>query len=141
QMRFEELGQALGYRTLRTFNKSLPTDGVWLTQSDNAGIGILPVVALEVIVTEGVKQMRGSIATLAEVSAALGVLLFQDDEVGRGLIRRGHSAAEAELLIARRLTWLRDEAHRKSQRIAVWTFGELVNRHRLVCRGASARAA
>jgi hypothetical protein len=140
QRLFGELGQALGYEPARIFTRHLPTDGVWFTASDNGGLGVLPVLALEVVVTEGIKSMRGSIATLIQVSAALGVVLFQDQEVRRGLIRRGRSAEQANQIIISRLNWLREEVHRKPQRLTVWTFDELLTRHRLACNTKIAHA-
>lgn len=135
QAMFQALGAALGYVTARTWSRALPTDGVWLSQTDNGGLGILPIAALEVVVSEGVKQMRGSIATLMEVSPAVGVIVLQDHEIRRGCIRDGMSADAVQRLIAHRTCWLANEVRAKSQRIVVWAFDELAAR----CRFATAR--
>jgi hypothetical protein len=133
QRLFSELGQALGYCALRTWTKAAPTDGVWLTRGDNGGLGRFPVAALEVVVSEGVKAMRGSIATLIEVSPCVGIILLQDHEIRRSLIRSGLSAEQATMATCRQLAWLRAETYRKQQRLDVWSFDELVTRHELTC--------
>jgi hypothetical protein len=107
---------------------------VWVTAGDNGGIGHVPVAAIEVIVSERAKTMRGSIATLAAVSPALAVLLVQNCEIRRGLIKRGMSSEQAENSLARQLSWLRHEVNGKSQRFAVWTYEELARRHELAFR-------
>jgi len=134
QRLFQELGNALGYRASLIWTPRLPTDGVWLTRTDNGGIGVVPVAALEVIVSEGAKSMRGSIAVLSNVSPALGVLLIQEDEIRRRLIRKGHPELRVEQSIERQTEWLGAEIQKAQQRLVIWTYAELARRHKMACR-------
>jgi len=81
QVLFERLGQQLGYRARRSWTRQYPTDGVWLLDASHVGFDELPVAALEVVVSETGKALRGSISTLEMVSPALGILLVQDQEI------------------------------------------------------------
>ena len=77
----------------------------------------LPVVALEVVVSESAKTMKGSMDTLAEVSPALGLLVIHELEIRRGMIRQMEQA--------------QDRITRHQQRIVVWSFAQLQRRFEL----------
>jgi len=55
--------ERLGYRCRRTWTREHPTDGVWLLDTPHLALDQLPVAALEVVVTETGKALRGSIST------------------------------------------------------------------------------
>ncbi len=126
---FLHLGELQGYRPQRSFSPDHPTDGVWFR--DDWELGPVPVVAAEVIVTEGKKSMRGSIATLEAVSPAIGIVIFNDDEVRRGLVRVGRDADVIEHRLNRAVGHLKEFASTSKQRIHVWRFEQLQRRHQL----------
>jgi hypothetical protein len=128
---FLRLGQRLGYRSKRTWSREHPTDGVWLLDAPHLGHADLPIVALEVAVTEGAKALRGSIATLEAVSPALGVLLIQEREIRRGLIRSGVAPEVATTHLNGLLRLAAADLSRSRQRIELWTFEQLQRRARL----------
>jgi len=121
QRKFLELGQALGYRTARSFSPDAPADGVWMT---SCPLGV-PVVAAEVIVSEGLKARRGSVATLERISPALAVLIYDPDEARRRAYRRGAAEAEAEGAVRRLEDSLRALAAESRQRFQVWALDSL----------------
>jgi len=131
QMQFERLGRQLGYRCRRSWTRQHPTDGVWLLDTPQVGFDELPVAALEVVVSETGKALRGSISTLEMVSPALGVLLVQDHEIRRGLIRAGASPEAAAQHVSRLLAAAEADLARCRQRIALWTFDQLQRRTRV----------
>src|SRR5262245_37969586 len=132
QEMFLAMGRALGYQVRRTWSPELPTDGVWLSPAESGGFGGLPVVALEVIVTEGPKTVKGSIQTLATVSPALGVVCVQDEEIRRGLIRAGASPEDVERRLRRQHEHIETQLARSLHRIELWSFGQLRRRFRLI---------
>jgi hypothetical protein len=89
------------------------------------------VVALEVAASETPKVWRGSIAVLEEVSLALGILLLQDEQMRRRLVREGVKPEIVDGLIADTLTTMRTTALRARQRIQVMTMAELRYQHRV----------
>jgi hypothetical protein len=124
QIMFEEIGRGLGYEVRRTWSRNLPTDGVWLGVLDGP-LGDLPMVAIEVVVSEGLKSVRGSLHTLTAVSPALGILCLQDEEIRRGLIRAGLPSVHAARRLERQRGEIEQEAERWPQRIEVWGFSKL----------------
>jgi hypothetical protein len=131
QFMFDRLGKALGYRTRRTWSRQLPTDGVWLLPGSELLLPDAPAVALEVAVSEGPKQIKGSIDTLAEVSPALGVLVINEREIRRSALRKGIRAEVVERQVEEKFTAARDRITRHQQRITVWSYAELEHRYRL----------
>jgi hypothetical protein len=129
---FLAMGRALGYQTRRTWSAELPTDGVWVSPLASAPAGGLPIVALEVIVTEGPKTAKGSIQTLAAVSPALGIVCLQDEEIRRGLIRAGVIPQEAERRLLRQHDLIEEQFRRCTQRIELWSFGNLRRRYQVI---------
>lgn len=130
QFLFERLGREMGYAYRRTWTVGLPTDGVWMLDETLSVGAELPIAALEVVVSEGPKTMKGSIDVLAEVSPALGILCINEVEIRRGLIRRGHSAEIAEKRIASLMAQAEDRIGRSQQRLAVWSYAQLEQRYR-----------
>ena len=122
---FLSTGRRLGFHPKLTWTREYPTDGVWLTPERGPAVPHLPVVALEVVVSESPKSVRGSIATLEAVSPALGVLLIQEEEIRRGLIRRGFNCEEA----AERLRRVKEGAdafiRTSRQRLERWSYRRL----------------
>lgn len=123
QTTFCDLGRARGFTPKLTFSPTLPTDGVWLAESV-AGT-VMPVVAIEVLVSESRKTIRGSVLTLELVSPALGIVLVHEEELRRRHIRSGGSGAEAD----RRVQMVRQQAEQLAaasrQRLEVWSFQQL----------------
>src|SRR5689334_12840631 len=100
---FERVGRQLGYRTRRSWTRALPTDGVWVVNG-HPGLSDLPLVALEVAVSEDPKQTKGSIGTLVEVSPALGLVVVHEEEIRRSLTKKGVGADEIQRRIIRKRT-------------------------------------
>jgi hypothetical protein len=65
------------------------------------------------------------------VSPALGVLLVQDHEIRRGLIRGGASPEAAATHLSRLLATTEADLTRSRQRIALWTVDKLHRRTRV----------
>lgn len=131
QTAFLELGRALGYSPARTFSTRYPTDGVWyLKARDDISDG-LPVAAIEVVVSESPKTMRGSVGVLEAVSPALGVLLIQEDDIARRLRRSGFDEDAVRRHLSQFSNRALDLAASVHQRVEVWTYSQLVRRHQL----------
>ena len=137
QVLFERLGSQLGHRTRRTWTRQHPTDGVWLLDTPHLGLDEVPLAALEVVVTETGKALRGSITTLEMVSPALGILLIQDREIRRGLIRSGTSPQTATEHLRRLVAAATADISRSRQRLALWTFDQLERRTQLTLNRAA----
>jgi len=131
QRLFEALGRSQGFEPARTYSPKLPTDGVWFHKG--GVIDALPVVAIEVVVSESPKLMKGSVRTLELVSPALGVLLLENEEIWRGRVRKGDSDEKATAYVARVHAELLDLAARSGRRIEVWTISHLRKLHRWAC--------
>jgi hypothetical protein len=125
---FLGLGRALGYDPRLSFSRALPTDGAWLSPALGVDAPAVPVVAIEVVVSESRKTIRGSLLTLEMVSPSLGVILVHEEELRRRHVRAGRSSDEAQ----RRISSLRQHAAELAagsrQRIEVWTFAALQRR-------------
>lgn len=133
------LGRALGYIPRLTFSVALPTDGVWLTES--VAETVVPVAAIEVLVSESRKTILGSVLTLELVSPALGIVLVHEAELRRRHVRNGGSGLEAD----RRVRMVREHAQHVAdasrQRLEVWSFQELSQAHAGVVFGGEVSAA
>jgi hypothetical protein len=131
---FLELGRARSFQVRRTFSRSHPTDGVWVLGPEHGELAGLPVVAIEVVASETGKGLLGAIGTLSAVSPLLGIILVQEEEIVRRLIRRGLSRNHA----LQRLTQLQgrvdDFVEQSPQRIQRWSFQRLVWLHSIVFR-------
>jgi hypothetical protein len=134
---FRELGAALGYTPTASFSPTLPTDGVWTVAAPLPNSAPLPVVAVEVVVSESRKTVRGSILTLEMVSPALGVLLIHEDELRRRHIRAGGTSAEADRRVESVRSHALEFASTSRRRIEVWSFAVLRQRFQEVTGLAS----
>jgi len=96
----------------------------------------LPVVALEVVVSESPKTIKGSIGTLEAVSPSLGVLLLHEGEMRRTRILRGLETQPIERHLGELHEAVAGWLLRSHQRIEVWSFAQLQRRYELVtgCR-------
>ncbi len=128
---FLEIGRALGFIPRRTFSETAPTDGIWLLPMSIGRFRELPVAAIEVVASEGLKTWRGSIHTLEVVSPAVGYLLLQDEEVRRRLARSGKNDSEIEATLGRTLDQMREAVAQTRQRIEVLQMENLRYLHRL----------
>lgn len=122
---FEQLGRSLGFEVRRSFSQDLPTDGVWFLASAFPVVSKLPYVALEVVVSESPKSLRGSITTLEQVSPSLGVLLIQEDEIQRRLLRNDKLPLDAEAELGRLQAVAGRLIVASRQRIEVWSMSQL----------------
>lgn len=130
QFLFERLGRAMGYGYRRSWSQILPTDGVWLVD-ESLSVGTeLPIAALEVVVSESPKTLKGSLDVLREVSPAIGILCINEVEIRRGLIRGGVAPSVISERIERMLAQARDRVTRSQQRLTVWTYAQLEHRYR-----------
>ncbi|HZH18345.1 MAG TPA: hypothetical protein VE057_28595 [Archangium sp.] len=128
---FLDIGRAQGYVPRRSFSQHLPTDGVWLATTGIGRFHELPIVAIEVAASEGLKTWRGSLVTLEAVSPAVAILLLQDEEVRRRMSRAGATHPEIEETLGRMLTQMREAAARTRQRVEVYTMENLRYLHRV----------
>src|SRR2546422_25023 len=131
QSLFLALGRKLGYPVRLQWSRHLPTDGVWLAGGRHPRVAGLPLVALEVVVTEGPKSVRGSIATLAAVSPSLGVLLVNEEEIRRVLIRDGVAVEAVDRSLGHQLRHLDDLLRTTNQRFEIWSFAHLRRKYEL----------
>jgi hypothetical protein len=130
QALFEALGRRYGYEVRRSYSKSLPTDGVWYTESQFGALPPVPIVAIEVVVSESRKSIRGSVVTLELVSPALGVLLIHEEEMRRRLVRAGATPEMVTAKVAASRAHASELAANARQRIEIWSFADLVRLYR-----------
>jgi hypothetical protein len=122
QDQFLALGERHGYVTRRTYSRRFPSDGVWLTPPGHGdGLAGLPVVALEVVVSESPKTILGSIGVLEQIAPALGVILLHEDEITRRLIRDGHSRAAVSRYLDRAQDRIDTHISSSRHRIERWS--------------------
>jgi hypothetical protein len=130
QALFEALGRRYGYEVRRSYSKSLPTDGVWYMGRHFGALPPVPVVAIEVLVSESRKTIRGSVVTLELVSPALGILLVHEEEMRRRLVRAGASPEVVTARVAAARAHARELVANARQRIEIWSFADLVRVYR-----------
>lgn len=121
---FLDIGRALGHEVRRTFCASQPADGVWLEGRPGILQG-LPLVAIEVLVSESPKAICGSIHRLEAISPTLGVVLIQEDEITRRLTRLGLNATRIASAIAKDISQVDLCLATSKQRIQRWSFAQL----------------
>ena len=129
---FLELGNHHGFQTRRTFTPVFPTDGIWIGR--NGVFGELTAAAIEVVVSESPKSIRGSVTTLEIVSPSVGVILLHDDEIRRGLMRNGADETELRRCLTNMCNHIEQIVQRSRQRFEIWTYGQLVRHHSLAHR-------
>lgn len=139
QTAFLELGRTLGYSPAKTFSTRYPTDGVWYLRARDDISDTLPVVAIEVVVSESPKTMRGSVGVLEAVSPALGVLLIQEEDIARRLRRSGSDEDAVRRHLGHLSNRALDLATSVHQRVEVWTYSQLMRRHHLAVANKSGR--
>jgi hypothetical protein len=137
QALFEALGRQLGFDVARSFTRTLPTDGVWYAEKAAGRFGQVPLVAIEVLVSESRKTIRGSLMTLELVSPALGILLVHEEEIRRRLIRAGFNSDEADARVLRSRDHAEHLASASRQRVEAWSFADLVRHYRRATGSAS----
>ena len=130
QNMFLELGHHCGFETRRTYSRGLPTDGIWINR--DGVFGNLVVAAIEVVVSESPKTIRGSVATLETVSPSVGVILLHEDEIRRGMVRNGDDADVVHHRLRNSLEQLSDLVGSSRQRLEVWSFRQLFRHHALL---------
>jgi hypothetical protein len=130
QALFEALGRRHGYEVRRSYSKSLPTDGVWYTAPQFGALPPIPVVAIEIVISESRKSIRGSVVTLELVSPALGILLIHEEELRRQFVRDGATTQVVAARVAAARKHAGELAANAQQRIEVWSFGDLVRVYR-----------
>ena len=137
QALFEALGRKFGFDVARSFTKTLPTDGLWYSGKGAGRFTGVPIAAIEIVVSESRKTIRGSVLTLELVSPGLGILVVHEDAIRRRLVRAGLDIGEATA----RVKCLRDHAQdvtsASRQRIEVWSYADLVREYRRATGAAS----
>lgn len=128
QALWDQLGKNLGYRPARSANTAHPTDGVWLPPTRCPRFASVPIAAVEVVVSESRKTLRGSIVTLECVSPALAVVVIHEQEIRRRALRRGMPPAAADRHTDLLSQHAKALAARSRQRIEVWSFARLTRR-------------
>lgn len=126
------MAKHLGFDYRKTWTQPLPTDGVWVTRGDGIVIPVLPVVALEVVVTEGAKSIRGTADVLSEVSPSLGLIVVDEEEIRRALASRGLDLDRVDSEIAHKRDLAAAAARRADQRIEVWSKAQLTRAYQLI---------
>lgn len=81
----------------------------------------IPIVATEVIVSESIKVIRGSIRTLEEVSPAIAVIIVNEGEIASKLINMGVSKEEIAKRIDKIKKFIAGETEKSCQRFEIWT--------------------
>jgi hypothetical protein len=125
QRLFEIIGLSLGFKFCQNWSQSTPGDGSWLWNTCVLRDSVFPIATIEVAVSESLKRLRGSISTIELISPSLGVLLIQEEEIRRGLLRKGIEAVKAENIISNIITTMEKEVSMSKQRIEIWTMKEL----------------
>lgn len=127
---WDQLGSNLRYEPAHSAGGSRPADGAWFPRMAGPRFARRPSAAIEVIVSESPKTLRGSIVTLECISPSLAVVLIQEEEIRRQAVRRGLPVSAAlrktELLSGE----AGDLAARSRQHIEVWSFAQLQRRVR-----------
>lgn len=141
QLLWDQLGRNLGYEPARSAGAPQPADGVWFPASAAPRFAHRAFAAIEVVVSESPKTLRGSIVTLECISPSLAVVLIHEEEIRRHAVRRG-LAVEVALNKTRLLS---EEAHaiasRSRQHIEIWSFAQLQRRVRQTSGAPVAAAA
>ncbi|KOX20256.1 hypothetical protein ADK67_30930 [Saccharothrix sp. NRRL B-16348] len=88
-------------------------------------------MAVEVIVSEGAKAIRGSIGVLEAVSPALGLLIVQDDDIARRLRSQGYTEERIQQTLKHTIEQINDHISHTRQRLDVWTYTYLHRRYHL----------
>ena len=88
----------------------------------------VPIAAVEVIVSESRKTLRGSIVTLECVSPALAVVVIHEQEIRSPAIRHGMTPAVAARQVELLTEQAKSLAAQSRQRIEVWSFDRLARR-------------
>lgn len=107
---------------------------MWYPKTQEALGKQLPLVASEVIVSEGAKSIRGSIGVLEAVSPALGIVIVQDDDIARRLRSAGHTEEYIARALSRTNELVEDHIRCTRQRIEIWTYKQLGRRHEVAMR-------
>jgi hypothetical protein len=130
------LGERLGYRAESIFSQKWPSDGVWILPSVPClGLPRLPVAAAEVVVSEGAKNLAGSVSTLEVISPSLAVIVLNEEEIFRGAVRSGKGEADISVRLTAVHSRLNDLISRSKQRFEIWSIEQLRRRVSLMSGG------
>jgi hypothetical protein len=125
QKMFFEIGKCLGYQAHKIFTQELPTDGVWLYSCHLPEICDLPIVAMEVPITESPKSIRGSISTLEEVSPLLAIMLINEDEIRRNMVSKGNDPLKVESYLEKKHKLIQTLLSSSKQNFEIWSMNKL----------------
>lgn len=132
QQIFFEMGKILGYKPKKSFTAELPTDGIWTVQHPLNLMDKLPVAAIEVVVSESPKTIRGSVRTLEDVSPLLAIILIHEGEITRRNIIKGGTLETSLEKIEAIHNMLVQEVLMSQQRFEIWTEHTLNRWHSIV---------
>ncbi|HEX6509213.1 MAG TPA: hypothetical protein VF221_16415 [Chloroflexota bacterium] len=133
---FLAIGRAMGHEVRKSFSSTQPGDGVWLEARPGILAG-MPMAAIEVLVSEGAKEICGSVHRLEAISPVLGVIVVQEDEITRRLTRLGLNTSRIETVIANDIALVDSCLTTSKQRIQRWSFAQLKWVHNQVVRQSS----
>lgn len=134
QRTFLDIGEALGFEARKSFSSEHPTDGVWLFGPRQGILAGLPAVAVEVIVSESAKTIDGSIHRLEAISPTVGVILVQEDEITRRLLRSGFTEEQIAATLTRDCSRIDGHIRCSKQRLQRWSYAQLQWLRRLTLR-------
>jgi len=117
---FQKLGAKLGYTVKRRYSYQYPTDGVWFIPHPLNPAEVVPLVAIEVIVSESSKTIKGSIRTLEAVSPSVAILLIHEVEFLRRLTLKGMSHDNALNRVEAIKKTLLNETSKSLQNFEIW---------------------
>lgn len=117
---FQKMGANLGYTTKKVFNKHIHTDGVWMIPHPLNKTMQIPLVAIEVIVSENPKIIRGSIRILEEVSPVLAIVVVHESEMINYFFNKGLSLVAAKHRVEILKEFIFEEIKKSSQRFELW---------------------
>ncbi|MCA0985147.1 hypothetical protein LCL89_14035 [Halobacillus yeomjeoni] len=120
QERLLKLGEEMNFIVKKTFSQSLPTDGVWLIKNPLLISEFIPFLAVEVIVSESPKTIRGSIKTLEQVKPTIAVVFIHEGEIVARWARQKMDAQQIHEKIKSLYNFLEKERLISSVRLEIW---------------------
>lgn len=121
QLLFQELGEKLGYHAKKSYAPSLPTDGVWLIKHPLKMAEEIPLIAIEVVVSESMKCIRGSIRILEEVSPVIAIIIIHKSEMESNLLKKGIPEKKIVERMEKINRFILEETMKSNQRFEIWS--------------------
>ena len=122
---FLDWGKREGYLVRREFSQTLPTDGIWIDNKDLFNLNA-PYAAIEVLASEKGKVILGSINTLERVSPSIAILVMQDKELERRLLKKQVPSQNIENEVNSQFEKIKKAVEKSTQRFLVWKTDALI---------------